>query len=168
MPWPKRSPNAWRSVSAAARKVEAVFFRADGAVRRIAVETGRPVRDPKIVERLFRERLKSLPDPLDPGFGFDLIRLEAPETQTAAPEAIAFEGRDAEEEIGFLIDRLAARFGADRILRFQPRDTHIPEATEKLVPAQSDARTKVGWQETRGEEPPARPLRLLAQPEPST
>ena len=36
-----------------------------------------PTRDPAIIERLFREKLDALADPLDPGFGFDLIRLDA-------------------------------------------------------------------------------------------
>ena len=60
-----------------ARRMDAAFFRADGAVRRIAVETGEPTRDPLVIERLFREKLDALADPLDPGFGYDLIRLGA-------------------------------------------------------------------------------------------
>ena len=60
-----------------ARLIEAAFFRTDGAVRLIAVAAGRPTRDPDAIARLFRERLDALADPLDPGFGFDLIRLSA-------------------------------------------------------------------------------------------
>ncbi|MFX6899717.1 hypothetical protein ABTH92_21325, partial [Acinetobacter baumannii] len=66
------------------RAFEASFFRADGAVRRIAVETGRPTRDPRSVIRLFAERLEALADPIDPGFGFDLIRLSVPATEPFA------------------------------------------------------------------------------------
>src|SRR5579864_98198 len=54
-----------------ARCLEAVFFRADGKVRRIVIETGSPTRDADMIARLFRERLDALADPLDPGFGFD-------------------------------------------------------------------------------------------------
>ena len=39
------------------------------------VDTGQPVTRPEVIDRLFRERLGALSDPLDPGFGFDLIRL---------------------------------------------------------------------------------------------
>ncbi|HEY5364221.1 MAG TPA: DNA polymerase Y family protein, partial [Aestuariivirga sp.] len=51
-----------------ARRLEAVFFRTDGAVRRIAIEMGAPTRDAAIIGRLFREKLAMLSDPLDPGF----------------------------------------------------------------------------------------------------
>ena len=57
------------------RLFEAVFFRSDGFVRRLRVETLRPTRDPKFLLRLFQEKLDALADPLDPGFGFDALRL---------------------------------------------------------------------------------------------
>src|SRR6202051_5059350 len=40
-----------------ARRLEACFFRTDGAVRAIAVDTGQPVTRPEVIDRLFRERL---------------------------------------------------------------------------------------------------------------
>ncbi|MEI9929078.1 MAG: hypothetical protein WDM89_00565 [Rhizomicrobium sp.] len=99
-----------------ARRLEAEFYRADGQVRRIAVETGSPVREPKIVERLFREKLDALIDPLDPGFGFDLIRLSATHTERGEIIDADFDADlNAQREIRFLIDRLAARFGSQRI-----------------------------------------------------
>ena len=64
-----------------ARRLEASFFRTDGAVRTISVDTGRPVTRAEVIDRLFRERLDALNDPLDPGFGFDLIRLSAGRTE---------------------------------------------------------------------------------------
>ncbi len=73
-----------------ARRLEALFFRADGAERRIAIEFGAPTRDAAMIGRLFRERLAALADPLDPGFGFDLIRLCATGTQTLDAGAITF------------------------------------------------------------------------------
>ena len=45
------------------------------------VETLRPTRDPKILRRLFREKLDALADPLDPGFGFDALRLAVPRAE---------------------------------------------------------------------------------------
>ena len=56
------------------RRFEAFFFRSDGMVRPLAVETSRPSRDPALVMRLMNERIEALSDPIDPGFGFDLIR----------------------------------------------------------------------------------------------
>jgi len=152
-----------------ARRLGAVFFRADGAVARLAIETGAPTRDSAMIERLFREKLKSLADPLDPGFGFDLIRLSAGRTQKS--ESIAAEldaDANAQKEIRYLIDRLAARFGAHRILAFRPNDTHIPEAAWMAQPAQYAEDSKIEWKRIRREkESPRRPLRFFAKAEPA-
>ncbi len=150
-----------------ARRFDAVFFRADGAVRRIAIETGAATRDPAIIDRLFREKLATLADPLDPGFGFDLIRLCASRTENLDAGIITFEStaRD-EEEISFLIDRLAARFGSHRVLVFQLHDTHTPEAAWRTVPVQDAPPSKLPWQKIRrAKEAPRRPLRLFSRPE---
>jgi protein ImuB len=151
-----------------ARAVEACFFRADGRMRRIGIETGRPTRDPAMLTRLLRERLDSLADPLDAGFGFDLIRLGAGRTQTLSPQATSFDDRESEQaDIAALADRLAARFGAHNVLRAQPQDTHIPEAAAILGPAQHSIPRKVPWHATRlPGEAPRRPLRLFARAEP--
>ncbi|MBM3609680.1 MAG: DNA polymerase Y family protein, partial [Alphaproteobacteria bacterium] len=58
-----------------ARAFEASFFRSDGAVRRLLIETAQAARDPETVLRLARLKLDALSDPLDPGFGFDALRL---------------------------------------------------------------------------------------------
>ena len=151
-----------------ARRMDAAFFRADGAVRRIAIEMGEPTRDPLVIERLFREKLDALADPLDPGFGYDLIRLGASRVERAETEAADF-GSHAQEErdIRFLIDRLAARFGSHRVLTFQANDTHIPEAASAAVPAQYAQASNHTWQRIREpKEAPRRPLRMFAKPEP--
>lgn len=151
-----------------ARRLDAAFFRADGAVSRIAIETGAPTRDPAMIVRLFREKLKSLADPLDPGFGFDLIRLCASRTQKYESQACELDAdANAAKEIRYLMDRLAARFGANRVLAFQPQDTHIPEAAWAAVPAQYAEKTKIEWKKIRREkEAPRRPLRFFAKAEP--
>jgi protein ImuB len=150
------------------RRLEAVFFRTDGAVRRIAIEMGAPTREPAIIERLFRQKLDTLADPLDPGFGFDLIRLCASRTERADSGIADLDGGLNEKtEIGFLIDRLAARFGGRRILLFQPNDTHIPEAAWVTMPAQHAQPSKLPWKKIRRtRDAPRRPLRFFARPEP--
>jgi len=149
-----------------ARALEASFFRSDGALSRIVLETARPLREPKIIARLFRERLDALADPIDPGFGFDLIRLSALHAERLVPESVGLDAKpDDEKEIAFLIDRLAARFGSHRILTFQPQDTHIPEAAGVAVPAQHVPDTKLAWEARMAGEAPRRPLRMLAKPE---
>jgi len=150
-----------------ARCLEAVFFRADGVVRRITIEMGAPTRDPAIIGRLFHEKLDTLADPLDPGFGFDLIRVCAVHVERVVSEIIdlnAYENKRA--EINFLIDRLATRFGTHRILVFQPYDAHIPEQAWAAVPAQHVQLSKLSWRKTRKEkDAPRRPLRLFARPQ---
>lgn len=151
-----------------ARTLNAVFFRADGALYRTSIQTGAPTRDPVQIERLFRTKLDSLADPLDPGFGFDLIRLEASQTEQCAQGVNNFDDNaEAKREIAQLIDRLSTRFGAHRVLRPQAQDTHIPEGASVTVPAQSRERTGIAWQKRAApQESPSRPLRLFRKPEP--
>jgi protein ImuB len=153
-----------------ARRLEAVFFRADGALRRIAIDMGVPTRAPAVIERLFREKLDTLADPLDPGFGFDLIRLSASRVERAQGEIADFDASIHEKaDIGFLVDRLATRFGSQCILAFQPNDTHIPEAAWAAVPAQYVQASKLVWKKLRAPgDAPRRPLRLFTRPEPVT
>ena len=149
------------------RILDASFFRTDGVVRRIALKLGAPQRDAVLLVRLLKERLDALADPLDPGFGFDLVRLEAQmaeKTRHAAPSLDADD--NASWQTRFLIDRLSARFGEHRVQRFVPQDTHIPEAAAVAVPAQDQDFGGETWTRKREDtDPPRRPLRLLHKPE---
>jgi len=152
-----------------ARRLEARFFRTDGAVRTITVDTGQPVTRAEVIDRLFRERLDALSDPLDPGFGFDLIRLSASRT-----EIVVQQQRDLDasvhdnDELAALIDRIAARIGGKRVVVHLPQDTHIPERAVLAAPAQYHlaAAVQVTWPARVESEPPLRPLRLFERPEP--
>ena len=152
-----------------ARRLEASFFRTDGAVRVIAVETGRPVTKGEIVDRLFRERLDALADPLDPGFGFDLVRLSAVRTESVVQEQRDLDAhvRDS-DEVAALIDRIAARIGSHRVVVHLPQDTHSPERAVLSLPAQQHLVTAMlaEWPAHTESEPPLRPLRMFARPEP--
>jgi protein ImuB len=148
------------------RLLEAVFFRADGKVARITIRTGAPLRDPDVMLRLLNQRLDALADLLDPGFGFDLIRLEACIAEQTHPTEASFDAdENARWQIAFLADRLSARFGEHRVQRFVPQDTHIPEAQSVAAPAQ-DRDFDGSWRRRRREtDPPLRPLRMLEKPE---
>jgi protein ImuB len=149
-----------------ARLLQAAFFRADGKVERIEIRSGAPLRDPKIMLRLLRQKLDALADPLDPGFGFDLIRLEALLAEETRPVTVSFDSNEnARRQIAFLVDRLAARFGESRVQRFVPQDTHIPEAASVAVPAQDKEFDGAWTLKRRPGDPPRRPLRLLEKPE---
>jgi len=149
------------------RRLETSFFRADGVVRRIELRSGRASRDADQVMRLLQERLETLHDPLDPGFGFDLIRLEAMLTERGEAADSDFDSNEnAKSEIAYLADRLAARHGEARVLRFVQQDTHIPEAQSVGVPAQDRDFAHPRWTARRREkDPPLRPLRLFEKPE---
>ena len=152
-----------------ARRLEASFFRTDGAVRTIMVDTGRPVTRPEVIDRLFRERLESLNDPLDPGFGFDLVRLSASRTEIVVQQQRDLDANIHDnDELADLIDRIAARIGGKRVVVHLPEDTHIPERAVLAVPAQHHlaAAAQAAWPERTESEPPLRPLRLFERPEP--
>ena len=152
-----------------ARRLEASFFRTDGAVRTISVDTGRPVTKPEVIDRLFRERLDALNDPLDPGFGFDLIRLSASRTEIVVQQQRDLDANVHDnDELAALIDRIAARIGGKRVVVHLPQDTHIPERAVLAVPAQHHlaAAAQAAWPERIESEPPLRPLRLFDRPEP--
>ncbi len=152
-----------------ARRLEASFFRTDGAVHGIAVEAGQPVTRAAVVERLFRERLAALADPLDPGFGFDLLRLSASHVEIVVQEQRDLDSRVRDnDEVAALVDRLAARLGSGRVVVHLPQDTHIPERVALPVPAQRHLAVALdaAWPARAEAEPPLRPLRMLAPPEP--
>jgi protein ImuB len=154
-----------------ARQLEASFFRTDGVVRLIVVDTGKPVTRAEMIDRLFRERLDALSDPLDPGFGFDLIRLAASRTEIVVQQQHDLDAHVHDnDELAALIDRIAARIGGRRVVVHLPQDTHIPERATLAVAAQQHlaAATQAAWPARAEGEPPLRPLRLFERPEPIT
>lgn len=149
------------------RVFEASFFRADGAVRRVTIETGRPMRDAQVLLRLFREKLDALADPIDPGFGFDLIRLSIPLADRLDALQPGLDGHAVEaDEVANLADRLSARFGEARVLRFLPEDTHDPDRAARAVPAIFNPLTSAVWPAPEPDEPPLRPLQMFNPPQP--
>ncbi|MCO5077050.1 MAG: DNA polymerase Y family protein [Chelatococcus sp.] len=166
---------------AGGRHFEASLYRADGAIRRVRIETGRPLRDAAIVMKLLSERIAALADPIDPGFGFDMIRLDvlAAETMTTVQSGLDGRQRDT-ESLADLIDRLSVRYGQARVLRFTPEDSHVPERMARLVPAIAPGgrpdKSGTAWlQNLAGTglaggglagDPPAQPFCLFDPPQP--
>ena len=147
------------------RRFEAALFRSDGHVARLGIETSQPTRDPQILARLFHERIETLADPLDPGFGYDLIRLTVPETEALAPQQLQLDGGTvAAAEIAALIDRLGTRLGRNRVRRFAGGDSHIPEQAAFDLAA-GDPRPPISWVPSEPGEPPLRPLHLFDPPQ---
>jgi protein ImuB len=154
-----------------ARRLEFALFRVDGAVARIAVGAAKPIRTPKLIAALFREKFAGLGEEIDAGFGFDMARLSV---TTAAPQNavdVDLTGQAlAEADLDGLIDRIGARLGPEHVTRIRAADSHIPERAE----AYALAAEQPPLQAAIPPPPPSagngapidRPLRLFARPEP--
>ena len=172
------------------RRLELSLFRVDGAVERLAVGTTLPVRDPTRIVRLFRERLKTIGDERDAGFGYDLVRLAvfAAEAMEASQSDLSGE-RFEEGAFAVLIDRIGARLGSTSVLAPEAMGSHRPERAEiwrrpiddtdcavgiGAVATPKSQRSKTGANADPGFHRGAptlldvkpRPLRLFARPEP--
>ena len=141
------------------------LYRSDGDTRRLTVETGAPTRDPALLIRLLDERIDTLNDPLDPGFGYDAIRLDVPVTEPLGPAQIGMAGELADNgQLGGLIDRLSTRLGASRVQRLAGGNSHIPELAGFTLAARAPA-LPFPWEKAEPGEPPARPLHLFDPPQ---
>ena len=122
----------------------AALFRVDGKVMHVDCATSRPQRDAQVLARLLREKIEALAqrnesDPLEAGYGFDLIRLGVMQAEKlgAVQERIAESAAPQHDPhaLADFLDRMRARFGAASVLQFQENDTHVPEFA--LVPLQA-------------------------------
>ncbi len=122
-----------------ARLLQAALFRTDGKVFRVEAGTAEPLREPARIRHLFADRLGVIGDEIDPGFGYDMLRLAALVTERSEPAQTGLAQPDHAAELAHLIDRLGARFGLRRVTRFVAQDTHIPEFAVMAVGAASAA-----------------------------
>jgi protein ImuB len=149
-----------------ANRLSLDLFRSDGALHTAMVGVSRPTRDAAMMLRLLRERMNSLGDALDPGFGYDVIRLSALEVRPLAAHMRDF-GTVSEADITPLVDQLGARLGRDRIERLLPRDSHWPErASASVSAARSVAMPLLLWPTSARSLPAERPIRLFDPPDP--
>ncbi len=147
------------------RRFEVSLFRSDGHVARLAVDTGAPTRDSALLMRLIRERIDTLSDPLDPGFGYDRMQLSVPTADILLPSQAGLEAKvDRSAQTAALIDRLSVRLGSDRVRYFEERNSHIPERAVVECAAQSGQPQKE-WPQATEAEPPMRPFRLFETPQ---
>jgi protein ImuB len=149
------------------RRFDAALFRTDGTVSRLTIETAQPVRAPETVMRLFRERIDILSDPLDPGYGYDLIRLSVPVSAQLENTQHSLDGRQIEgDDISALIDRLSTRFGRQAVMQFVPAETHIPENAVRAMPAGQPVAHAAQWQAAPADARPMRPVHLFERAQP--
>jgi len=139
-----------------ARLLRLTIYRVDGEWRSRDVTLARASREAAHVMRLITGKL----DGIDPGFGFDLITLEALRVEPLSLHQDQLDGaRDAARDVSGLLDRLAARLGPDKVTWSTWVQSHLPERVEGRVPALH------GMAEDAPPIPRARPLRLIEPPE---
>jgi protein ImuB len=148
-----------------ARRLQLVLFGVDAKIRSVKIAMGRPEQNPKVMLRLFRERLSATPENLNAEFGFETARLEAIDTapiQFHATDLAPASKRDRDSEIRAL-DTIAARLGVAAVARVQANDLHAPQRATRFCKTEAKA--------TPTPPPPAdnvmrRPLCLFAQGQP--
>jgi len=137
------------------RRLRVTVYRTDGEVRSVTVATAAPSRDAAHLLGLFAGKIEAI----DPGFGFDLVTMEAHATEPLAVVQVAL-GGSAEDALAMprLIDRLVARFGAKAVTWQVSVASHVPERAVATGSALGAARLEV---------PPVmdRPERLLTPAE---
>lgn len=153
-----------------ARRLELALFRVDGAVSRIAAGASRPLREPALVARLFRERLTALEGAIDAGYGFDLVRLSVLAAARFDDTQGDFgrEAVDIEEDLAVFADRVRARLGGHALTRPVLVESHVPELACTARPFGEDAPRRPPGEERLPERfsPTQRPIRFFTPPEP--
>ena len=150
-----------------ARVVRLQVWRCDQTMQWVDVGLARAAQDEDRLRPLLRMKLAEI----DAGFGIDMIRLEAVQTEPlhartpaghldASRRVATRMGEDT--AVDDLLGRIGARIGLEQITRHHPGNSHIPEKTALTLAA--------AWSEpaTDWPDPPApRPL-LMWRPEPVT
>lgn len=148
-----------------ARMIHMMLFRCDGDIARLAIETAPATRNIALFKRLLQERIGTLNDPLNPGFGYDLIRLSIVATDRLEHEQYRLEGgEDKQGNKAALISQLSVRLGRTQVQHFMPADSHIPEQGLLALPALDSGPPKP-WDRPQSGEPPLRPLHMFDPPQ---
>ncbi len=138
------------------RRLYLTIYRTDGEVSHVEVATSAATRDPNHLHGLFRDKVERI----NPGFGFDLITLEAGGVEDMQESQNRLDGgSDNDLHLTRLVDRLSAKFGPRAVTRPVLRESHIPERAEGEVTALT------AMADTAEATAKERPLRLFDHPE---
>jgi protein ImuB len=137
------------------RRLYLTVYRTDGEVSMVDLIIASPSRDARHLHGLFKGKL----DQINPGFGFDLITLDAGMVEPLGLLQTRLGGGDeGDVQLPQLIDRLTARFGAKTVQHPALQASHVPERAESWgrgATTSTDMATL----------PKERPIRLLPTPE---
>ena len=139
------------------RRLDLLFHRVDSEVQAIRIGMARPNRDAKRLTRLLCDKLETI----DPGFGVEAMSLCAtlvePFETRHVRNSLLDETPDA--DVSSLVDILANRVGSEKLYRFAPVESDVPErSVARIAPA--SASTGKTWPLRQ-----PRPVRLLRKPE---
>ncbi len=137
-------------------------YRSDGTLVSVDISAARPVNIPSHILRLFSERI----DRIDPGFGIDLLLLEARRTGPVDESAVALSGDLAAQDtdtvaLSGLADRITAKLGEGVVQVTAFQESHKPDRAEQKCPFDGD----IPKQPSPNSQAGPRPLRLLRLPE---
>ncbi|MEP2921834.1 MAG: DNA polymerase Y family protein [Sulfitobacter sp.] len=139
-----------------ARLLRLTIYRVDGEWRSRDVATASASRDAAHFVRLVARKLEGI----DPGFGFDLMTLEALRSEALSLHQDRLDGaRDSSADVAALLDRLAAKLGPSKVTWAAWVHSHKPERVEGRVPALA------GAAQALPDILKERPLRLFEPPE---
>jgi protein ImuB len=144
-----------------ARRLDLLFHRVDNRIEAIRSGTALPVREVKRLTRLLCDKIETI----DPGFGIEIMSLAATLAEPLAPkQMISSLAEEPEADVSGLIDTLANRVGEQRLYRFAPFASDVPERSVcRVAPTAPD--TGETWPDPWPNHWP-RPSRLLPTPEP--
>ncbi|MCZ6509766.1 MAG: DNA polymerase Y family protein [Alphaproteobacteria bacterium] len=172
-----------------ARRLELALYRVGGGSRidtggigtgrvdTVAIGTSWASRDAGHLLRLINEQLDRLPETspdssasVEQAIEYLALTAVATEALPAAQTSYIGGAGPASDTTGLeqLIDRLAGRLGAGNVVRFENRESHLPERAQAAVPALgvTGRRAAPPPQSPRPTMPCPRPPRLLPRPEP--
>jgi protein ImuB len=116
-----------------ARRLDLLLYRVDNRIEAIRIGTSLPVRDGTRLTRLLCDKIETI----DPGFGIEMMRLAATLAEPLAPkQTISALAKEPEADVSGLIDTLANRVGEQRLYRFAPVASDVPErSVQRIAPA---------------------------------
>jgi protein ImuB len=140
-----------------ARRLDLLFYRVDNRMEAIRIGTAQPVRDVKRLTRLLCDKIETV----DPAFGIERMRLAATLAEPLQQRQVTSLLISAPEpDVSDLIDTLTNRVGEQRLYRFAPVASDVPErSVTRIAPMAPDA--GASWPSRW-----PRPSRLLPTPEP--
>ena len=136
-----------------ARRLDLLFHRVDNRIEAIRIGTALPVREVKRLTRLLCDKIETI----DPGFGIEIMRLAATLAEPLAPkQTISSLTEEPEADVSGLIDTLANRVGEQRLYRFAPVASDVPERSVcRVAPTAPDTGEMADLGRTIGRAPRA-------------